>query len=217
MTKWFQRALVFAAAMVVLRLLQGALINAWESQSALISVVLLLMFVIGVLVWGAFDGKSDASANPDPDRRQDLATTWLVAGLVTGVISGAVAWLISLLYKAIYVGGLLNELTTFAAFTTLLVFIPAMAGVVIGRFLVDRGYAKMPVHHHGLAAHDEAGGDVFAAVGAGGQSAAAAGEAPTAGFTTEEFPTDAGATTSFGEEPTADIPTEDTDPGYRSS
>lgn len=50
------------------------------------------------------DGRADAKASPDPDRRQDLAMTWLLAGLVAGALSGAVAWLISLFYKAIYTG-----------------------------------------------------------------------------------------------------------------
>ena len=50
----------------------------------------------------------------------------------------SVAWLISLVYKALYVGGLISEVTTFAAFTALLVFLPAILAVAIGRWLVDR-------------------------------------------------------------------------------
>ena len=46
--------------------------------------------------------------------------------LVAGILSGAVSWLIALLYKGIYTGGLLNEVTTFAAFTALLVFVPGI-------------------------------------------------------------------------------------------
>ena len=75
------RGLVFAGAMVVLRLVQGALINAWQTQSGLISIVLLLIFVVGVAFWGVRDGRADATANPDPDRRADLAMTWLLAEL----------------------------------------------------------------------------------------------------------------------------------------
>lgn len=47
MTNWMLRGLAFAAAMVVLRLFQGALINAWQMLSGLISLVLLLLFAIG--------------------------------------------------------------------------------------------------------------------------------------------------------------------------
>jgi MFS family permease len=211
MTDWLQRGLAFAAAMVVLRVIQGVLINTWESQSALISVVLLTLFVIGVTVWGVLDGRDDAAANPDPDRRRDLAMRWLVAGLVAGAIGGAVAWLISLIDRALYAAGLVSELTVFAAFTALLVFVPAMAGVVLGRWLIDRGYAKAPQHHHGIAAHaeDRADTDVFAAVGAG--ATAAAGTTGTVAVTdwpTEELPADTGQTGAATEEITATIPVE---------
>ncbi len=99
MSKWLLRGLVFAALMVFIRLVQGAAINAWETKAALISITLVVLFAIAVLIWGFIDGRSDARANPDPDRREDLAMTWLLAGLFAGIVSGAVAWLISLFYK----------------------------------------------------------------------------------------------------------------------
>ena len=168
MSKWLLRGLVFAALMVIVRLLQGAMINAWETKAGLISVVLIVLFAIAVFIWGLSDGRADARANPDPDRRDDLAMTWLLAGLFAGVVSGAVAWFISLFYKSLYVEALLNEVTTFAAFTALLVFLAAIAGVALGRWLVDRNFEKIPRRHHGLseaaADQDRADTDVFAAV-----------------------------------------------------
>ena len=163
MSKWLLRGLVFAALMVIVRLLQGAMINAWETKAGLISIVLIVLFAVAVFIWGLSDGRADARANPDPDRRDDLAMTWLLAGLFAGVVSGAVAWFISLFYTSLYVEGLLNELTTFAAFTALLVFLFAIAGVALGRWLVDRKADPTPHLHH---AHDDdrADTDVFAAV-----------------------------------------------------
>lgn len=155
------RGLVFAAAMVVLRLFQGALINAWQTQAGLISVVLLLLFVTGVVVWGVIDGRADAIANPDPDRREDLAMAWLLAGLLAGILSGAVAWLIALAYTALYTGGLINELTTFAAFTALLVFLPGIVGVAVGRWRTDRNPPPRP---QGVPEEERADTDVFSAV-----------------------------------------------------
>src|ERR1700754_5058365 len=105
MSKWLLRGLVFAALMVIVRLLQGAMINAWETKAGLISAVLIVLFAIAVFIWGIADGRADARANPDPDRRDDLAMTWLLAGLFAGIVSGAVSWLISLFYKDLYVGG----------------------------------------------------------------------------------------------------------------
>ncbi len=163
MSKWLLRGLVFAALMVIVRLLQGALINTWETRAGLISIILVALFAIAVFLWGVADGRADARANPDPDRRGDLAMTWLLAGLFAGIVSGAVAWFIHLFYKSLYVEGLINELTTFAAFTALLTFLMAIAGVALGRYLIDRKAAEVP--HHGHAGDDErADTDVFAAV-----------------------------------------------------
>ena len=166
MSKWLLRGLVFAALMVFIRLVQGAAINAWETKAAVDQRHPRRPLRDRRGVWGFVDGRSDARANPDPDRREDLAMTWLLAGLFAGIVSGAVAWLISLFYKDLYVGGLINELTTFAAFTALLTFLTAIVGVAIGHWVIDRHADDVPRQHHGLAAGDEdrADTDVFAAV-----------------------------------------------------
>jgi MFS family permease len=165
MRSWLLRGLVFAFLMVLLRLVQGVMINTWETQAILISVFLVAIYFLIVFLWGFIDGRGDARAQPDPDRRADLAMTWLVAGLIAGVLSGAVCWFISMFYKSIYVGGLLNEVTTFAAFTALLVFVAAMLGVVIGRWLVDRQHNKKEESGRGRRGRDDsADTDVFAAV-----------------------------------------------------
>jgi MFS family permease len=162
MSKWLLRGLVLAALMVIVRLLQGAMINAWETKAGLISLALVAAYAIVSLIWGYIDGRADARSNPDPERRADLAMTWLLTGLFAGVVSGAVAWFIGVFYKNLYVEGLINELTTFAAFTALLVFITAIIGVAIGHWLVDR---KAPVQQRRREGDDErADTDVFAAV-----------------------------------------------------
>ncbi len=161
MSKWLLRGLVFAALMVVVRLLQGALINAFVTQALLISVTLVALYAIAAFIWGLADGRADAAAQPDPDRRGDLAMTWLLAGLFGGVVSGLAAWFVSLFYDNMYAEGLINEITTFAAFTALLTFLAAIAGVSLGRYLVDR---KAPPVQRYSADHDRADTDVFAAV-----------------------------------------------------
>ena len=161
MSKWLLRGLVFAALMVIVRLVQGALINMMESQALWISIVLVAVFAIAAFVWGLSDGRGDARANPDPDRRGDFAMTWLLAGLFAGIVSGFVAWFISLFYENLYAQGLLNEVTTFAAFTALLMFVFAIGGVALGRALVDRN--APPVQRHSTDG-DRADTDVFEAV-----------------------------------------------------
>ncbi|MGH3966738.1 MAG: B-4DMT family transporter [Mycobacterium sp.] len=182
MTNWMLRGLVFAAGMLVVRLFQGALINAFQTQAPLISIVLVLLFIAGVVVWGMRDGREDAQNNPDPDRRSDLAMTWLLAGLLAGIFSGVVAWLIALVYKGLYVGGLINEITTFAAFTALLVFVGGIAGVTVGRWLIDRKEAYLP--HHG-GGEDRADTDVFAAVRTGESEEAGYSETTTPAYSEE--------------------------------
>ena len=49
MSKWLLRGLVFAALMVIVRLLQGAMINAWETKAGLISAVLVILFFMHVI------------------------------------------------------------------------------------------------------------------------------------------------------------------------
>ena len=165
MRSWLLRGLIFAFGMIVLRLIQGAMINTWGTQAQLISVFLVVIYAIVVLIWGYVDGRHDANAQPDPDRRADLAMTWLLAGILAGILAGFITWVISTFYKGVYAGGFINEITVFASFTALLVFVVAMIGVAAGRFLVDRRYNKEgapPRHRDGGDAGPDT--DVFAAV-----------------------------------------------------
>lgn len=166
MKSWLLRGLVFTFLMVVVRIVQASLINTYETHALLISCLLVVIYLVLAFVWGLIDGRADAAAEPDPDRRGDLAMTWLLAGLLAGVLSGLVAWVISKFYTSLYVEGLLNELTTFAAFTALTTFVVAILGVVIGRAVHDRGAARRgePVGRHRTDAGTDT--DVFAAVGA---------------------------------------------------
>jgi hypothetical protein len=186
MSNWLLRGLVFAALMVVVRLLQGAMINAWETKAGLISLVLIVLYAVVAFLWGLNDGRADAQANPDPDRRGDLAMTWLLAGLFAGIVSGVVAWLISLIYKSLYVEGLVNEITTFAAFTALLVFALAIAGASLGRWLVDRNAPEVQRLGTSAQGDERADTDVFAAVRHPGADADEGSEAETSELRREE-------------------------------
>lgn len=162
MSKWLVRGLVFAALMVIVRLLHGAMINAWETKAALISTLLIGAYAVVGPVWGYIDGRSDARINLDPDKRPDLAMMWLLAGLFAGVVSCLVTWFIGFFYSNLYVESLVNEISTFATFTALLVFLTAVLGVAVGRFLVDRKAPDQPLHHE--RDDDRADTGVFATV-----------------------------------------------------
>jgi hypothetical protein len=116
-------------------------------------------------------------------------------------------------YKGIYTGGLLNEVTTFAAFTALVVFLSGIVGVTIGRWRVDRQFEKEPEKHHGLGVKERDGDtDVFTAVRGDdtptGEIPAAQTEERTASVATatREAPTET-IPTATREAPTETIPT----------
>ena len=138
MTTWLFRGLVFAALMTVARLIQGTLVNTNGTNSTLVSVTVMALMTIPGFIWGLLDGRADAKDSPDPDRRRDLAMRWLLAGLVAGAVSGVACWIISLITVKMYAGNLFTELTTIAAFSALIVFLPAIMAASIGRYLVDR-------------------------------------------------------------------------------
>ena len=77
MTTWLLRGLVFAAGMVIVRLVQGTLINIYETKAGLISISLVVLFAIVAFIWGLLDGRADANeqSRPGPPRRSghDLA------------------------------------------------------------------------------------------------------------------------------------------------
>lgn len=138
MTTWLFRGLVFAALMTVARLIQGTLVNMNGTDSTLVSVTVMALMTVPAFFWGLLDGRADAKANPDPDRRQDLAMRWLLAGVIAGALSGIACWIISLFTVKMYAGNILGELTTIAAFSALVVFLPAIIAASLGRWLVDR-------------------------------------------------------------------------------
>lgn len=156
MTTWLPRGLVFAAGMVFLRLVQGTLINASPTNAGTISFLLVLVFGVAAAIWGLLDGIADARANPDPDRRRDLAMRWLAAGLFAGALSGLLTSIIAMFDGAVYAEGPVTEMTVFASFTALVVFVPAIFAVSVGRKLIDRKRPDEPRHH--------SEGDVFESV-----------------------------------------------------
>lgn len=60
MTTWLPRGLVFAIGMVVLRLVQGTLINASPTNAGTISFALCAVLFAAALLWGVIDGIADA-------------------------------------------------------------------------------------------------------------------------------------------------------------
>lgn len=137
MTTWLFRGLVFAALWTLERFVQGTLVNQAGTNSSLISIGLASAMAIPAFLWGLLDGRADAKDSPDPDRRRDLAMRWILAGVIAGMISGVACLIISKMTVNMYAGSLFSELTTITAFSALVIFIPAILAVSVGRWLVD--------------------------------------------------------------------------------
>ena len=144
MNSWVLRAVVLGALTVVLRTLLGFGMIYWPTNGSWMRILCLVVLVVAGVAWGLLDGRGDRQANPDPERGgADLTMRWLKAGVAGGLGSGLVSWILEFLPKFdLGDNGLLFELTAGAAFIVLMIFIPAMIGVGIGRFLVSREQRK---------------------------------------------------------------------------
>ncbi|MFI5775903.1 B-4DMT family transporter [Nocardia sp. NPDC051570] len=144
MNAWVLRATVLGALTVFLRTVLGFGMVYSPTHGEWMRTLCLIVLVGAGIAWGLIDGRNDRRANPDPERGgADLTMRWLKAGVVGGLGSGLVAWLLDFVPKFDLGGnGLIFELTAGAAFIVLLIFIPAMAGAALGRFLVGREHRK---------------------------------------------------------------------------
>ncbi|MEE2056203.1 B-4DMT family transporter [Rhodococcus artemisiae] len=137
MKSWLLRGLGLALVHVVVRVLLGAALIQWPLQGSVLRWAGLAVVVLAAVAWAGLDGIRDRRAHPDVDDGDDLTMRWLAAGAVTGLVGGFVTWLVDTVTSIpVGVKSLFFELTSGAAFTVLLVFLPAMAAVAVGRFLV---------------------------------------------------------------------------------
>ena len=168
MTSWVVRGIGLAIVNVAARSALGFSIAKWPLQGSVLRWLFLAVVVIAALLWGFFDGRSDRIRNPDPERGKDLTIRWLEAAIFGGLLAGALAYIVGKLPKFnLGDNSVVFEMTSGAAFTILLIFIPAFAGVALGRLLANRKVAsQVPSHIH---AHDHDNEPV--AVPAGGHSA----------------------------------------------
>ncbi|WP_169922308.1 B-4DMT family transporter [Rhodococcus maanshanensis] len=147
MNSWLLRGLGMASVHVVTRVVLGLAVTQWPLHGSSLRWVSLAFVVLVALLWGGLDGIRDARTAVDEESGADLTMMWLKAAALAGVLAGAVTWLIGTI-SGIAVGDntLFFELTSGAAFTILLVFLPAMLAVAVGRFLVRRKAPATPAH-----------------------------------------------------------------------
>ncbi|MFD1813921.1 B-4DMT family transporter [Rhodococcus gannanensis] len=143
MNLWIVRGLGMTFVHVVTRVVLGVAIAAWPLHGSMLRWLGLAVVVLVALLWAGLDGIRDARAHPSEREETDLTMTWLKAGAVAGLLAGAVCWLIGTVSDiSLGENSLFFELTSGAAFTLLLVFVPAMLAVAVGRFIAHRDARK---------------------------------------------------------------------------
>ncbi|MGK8523085.1 B-4DMT family transporter [Nocardia asteroides] len=143
MNAWLLRAVVLGALVVALRAVLGFAMVYWPTHGALMRILCLFVLVAAIVSWGVLDGRRDRIASGDSERGADLTMLWLKAAVVGGVGSGLASWLLDFVPRfELGDNGLLFEVTAGASFIVLLIFVPALIGVGIGRMLVDRRNGK---------------------------------------------------------------------------
>lgn len=138
------------------RVLLGLAIVAWPLEATYWKTIAIAAVVLVALIWGGVDGIIDGRAHEDPDDYRDLTMVWLKAGLLAGLISAVVGWVLgNWVMAGIGQNSLPIEIFAGGSFTTLLIFVPALVGAALGRFLTRRQHRK------DRAARDEAAEDDF--------------------------------------------------------
>jgi hypothetical protein len=117
---------------------------------ATIKIVVVAALAGAAALWSALDGWRTSGDHPRERsrgsvHREDLSRTWLIAALIAGPLSG----ILFVIGRAVLVdqsgaGELADALTGGAAFTALLVLVPALLGMVAGRRFAPRKTA--PAH-----------------------------------------------------------------------
>ncbi|MBF6297395.1 B-4DMT family transporter [Nocardia amamiensis] len=143
MNSWLLRAVVLGALVVAMRAVLGFAMVYWPTHGALMRILCLIVLLAAIVAWGVLDGRRDRATTPDPERGADLTLLWLKAAVAGGVGSGLVAWVLDWLPRFdLGDNGLLFEVTAGASFIILLIFVPALIGVGIGRMLAERQGGK---------------------------------------------------------------------------
>lgn len=143
MNAWIVRGFLLGALVVALRVALGFAMANWPTHGIWFRLLCLLVLLGAIVAWGALDGGLDRRAHPDPARGSDLTIRWLQAAALGGIGSSAVCWILDLL-PGIDLGdnGVLFELTACSAFFLLLIFVPGLAGIGVGRMLAGRSADK---------------------------------------------------------------------------
>lgn len=124
MPGWFTRALVMAVLHAAGAVIVAELKLAGPTNPAIATWIAFALLIGVALLWASIDGWL---------RRPEPVQTWLLAAVVGGLVSGV----LNVIGRALFVdqtgaSALAVQLTSGAAFTALLIAVPALLGVLVG-------------------------------------------------------------------------------------
>lgn len=139
MSAWAIRGLGVAGVHVLARVVLGVAILQWSREGYFLRWIAVALVILAATIWGGIDGIRDRRGHPDPTGGTDLTMLWLLAAACGAPLAGVVTWLVGRV-TGVPVGedSLFFEITVGAAFTMLLVFVPAVVAVAVGGRLAGR-------------------------------------------------------------------------------
>ena len=121
---------------VVARVILGIVITEAPLQGVLSRNVAFGIVLLVALLWAGVDGIIDARKHQLVEDRTDLILRWIITGVITGVAAGLICNLLERVgADGLGSQSLFFDLTSGAAGTALMVIVPAVIGIAVGRWI----------------------------------------------------------------------------------
>ncbi|MGZ4588616.1 MAG: B-4DMT family transporter [Mycobacteriaceae bacterium] len=131
MRQWLVRAGLMVVVHVAVRTALGYAALSWPTSSQLQRNAGLVVVLAVALLWSGVDALRE---NPDDEDRDDLTLRWLKVAVLAGPVAGLVGWSVEGLFiDSVGTSQLAGDVIGGGAFTALLIFVPAILGLLFGR------------------------------------------------------------------------------------
>ena len=129
--QWLIRAGLMTLVHVGVRTALGFAALSWPTSGQAQRNVGLAVVLIVAALWAGVDALRE---NVDDDERDDLPARWLKAAALAGPVAGLLGWAIEGLFiDSVGTSALAGNVIGGGAFTALLIFIPALIGMMLGQ------------------------------------------------------------------------------------
>lgn len=132
MRQWLVRAGLLSLVHVAARTALGFSALSWPTSGQSQRIGGLLAVLAVALLWSGIDALRE---DPDDDERDDLVLRWLKAAVLAGPVAGLLGWAVEGAFiDSVGTSALPGNIIGGGAFTALLIFIPALVGMMFGRW-----------------------------------------------------------------------------------